>query len=572
VGDTRQREQARRSQHGLVDRRVRILLEEAQQPARRDPLVSAWILAGNEHGELQRIPETELREVFRSGQRHEDVPARQRPLETRIRMTRRARSSSSLGAGMVYQTLVGPETGLASESSVEETSAMESPETRYTSSGDVHIAYQVLGVGPLDLVYIPGLTQNVEVVWENPPQARFLGRLASLSRLILFDKRGTGMSDRVIGVPTLETRMDDIRAVMDAAGSEHAVLIGVYDGGALGALFAATYPERTSGLVYWHALPRFTRSPDLPWLETRVQYERRGEEIVRHWGDSEWFADKWFGPLLPSAKREELMGWARYFRLGGSPGSVAAFWRANADLDVCDVLPLIRVPTLVMTRTQVKRADVRNARYLADRIPGARLVELPGSDHPPSMGDSDSVLAELGAFLADVAEGKEWEAEPDRVLATVLFTDLVDSTARAAELGDRAWRNLLVEHHAIVRSELTRFRGTEMDTAGDGFFATFDGPARAIQSACAIRESLRELGLEVRTGLHTGECELIDSKVGGIAVHIGARVAALAGPGEVLVSSTVKDLVAGSGIEFEDRGEHQLKGISERWHLFEVTS
>jgi pimeloyl-ACP methyl ester carboxylesterase len=249
---------------------------------------------------------------------------------------------------------------------------MERPETHYTRSGDLHIAYQVVGEGPLDLVYIPGLTQNVEVVWENPPHARFLGRLASLGRLILFDKRGTGMSDRVVGVPTLETRMDDVRAVIDAAGSEHAVLIGVYDGGALGALFAATYPERTSALVFWHALPRFTRNPELPWLETRAQYERRGEEIVRHWTDSEWFADTWFGPLLPSATREELMGWARYFRLGGSPGSVAALWRANADLDVCDVLPLIRVPTLVMSRTHVQRADIRTARYLAERIPGAR--------------------------------------------------------------------------------------------------------------------------------------------------------------------------------------------------------
>jgi class 3 adenylate cyclase len=447
---------------------------------------------------------------------------------------------------------------------------MAVPHTRYARSGDVHIAYQVLGEGPLDLVYISGLTQHVEIVWEVPAQAKFLSRLASLGRLILFDKRGTGMSDRVVGFPTLEARMDDIRAVMDAADSEHAVLIGSYDGGALGALFAATYPERTSGLVLILALPRFVRSPELPWLETRAQYERRGEDVVRHWGDSEWFAEKWFGQLLPSATREELWGWARYFRLSVSPGAVAAYWRMNVDLDVCDVLPSIRVPTLVVQRTQVTRPDIRTARYLAEHIPGARLVELPGSDNVPAVGDPDRVLAELETFFADVVEGREWEAEPERVLATVLFTDIANATPRAIDLGDRAWRDLLQKHHETVRSQLSHFRGKEMDTAGDGFFATFDGPARAISSACAIRESVRELGLEVRAGLHTGECELIDGKVGGIAVHIGARIAALAKPGEVLVSSTVKDLVAGSGIEFEDRGEHQLKGIAEAWHLFGV--
>jgi class 3 adenylate cyclase/pimeloyl-ACP methyl ester carboxylesterase len=449
---------------------------------------------------------------------------------------------------------------------------VEPPQTRYTRSGDVHIAYQVLGEGPLDLVYIPALLQHVELAWETTHQPKFLRRLGSLGRLIRFDKRGTGMSDRDLGFPTLETRMDDIRAVMDAVDSEEAVLIGHYDGGALGALFAATYPERTAGLVLFHALPRFVRSPELPWLETRAQYERRGEEIVRHWGDREWFAEKWMAAMVPSATPEELSGLARYYYLSASPGAIGAFWRMNADLDVCGVLPLIRVPTLVMTRTHVRRADIRTARYLAEHIPGARLVEMPGSDHTLFFGDFDSVFAELEAFLADVSRGREGEREPEpeRVLATVLFTDLADATARATELGDRAWRELLQKHHETVRSQLGQFRGREMDTAGDGFFATFDGPARAIHSACAIRESLRELGLEVRSGLHTGECELIDGKVGGIAVHIGARIASLAQPGEVLVSSTVKDLVAGSGIEFVDRGEHRLKGISEPWHLFTV--
>ena len=453
---------------------------------------------------------------------------------------------------------------------MDEDCAMGPPQTRYTRSGDLHIAYQVVGDGTLDLVYVPGLMHHVELAWESPWHANFLLRLSSLGRLILFDKRGTGMSDRVAGFPTLEARMDDIRAVLDDVDSEHAVLIGIYDGGALAALFGATYPERTSALVLIHALPRFVRSPELPWLETRAEYERRGEEIVRHWGDPDWFADKWFGPLFPSMTREQLRAWARYFRLSISPGSVAAYWRANVDLDVCDVLPLIRVPTLVMSRTQVERSDIRTARYLAEHIPGARLVELPGRDHGVSWGDTEPVFAEFEDFFAEVAKGKQWEAERERVLATVLFTDIANATARAIELGDRAWRELLEKHHEAVRSQLAHFRGKEMDTAGDGFFATFDGPARAISSACAIRESVRELGLEVRAGLHTGECELIDGKVGGIAVHIGARIAALAGPGEVLVSSTVKDLVAGSGIEFEDRGEHQLKGISEEWHLFRV--
>jgi class 3 adenylate cyclase len=446
---------------------------------------------------------------------------------------------------------------------------MEPRQTHYALSGDVHIAYQVMGEGLPDLVYISGLFQHVELAWETH-QRPFLERLASLGRLIRFDKRGTGMSDRDPGFPTLETRMDDIRAVMDAVDSERAVLFGYYDGGALGALFAATYPERTAGLVLFHALPRFVRSPELPWLETRAEYERRGEEIVRHWGDREWIAQKWLHAVLPSATPQELEVVAGYFFLGSSPGAVSAFWRTNADLDVCDVLPLIRVPTLVMGRTHVERADIRTARYLAERVPGARLVELPGHDHSPSLGDADSVLAELKRFLSDVSEGALWEAEPERVLATVLFTDIVDATARAAELGDHAWRQLLQRHHETVRSQLGRFRGREVDTAGDGFFATFDGPARAIHSACAIRESIRELGLDVRVGLHTGECELIDDKVGGVAVHIGARIAALAEPGEVLLSSTVKDLVAGSGIEFEDRGEQQLKGLSEAWHLFRV--
>jgi class 3 adenylate cyclase len=445
---------------------------------------------------------------------------------------------------------------------------VEPPETRYTQAGDVNIAYQVVGEGPLDLVFIPSLTHHIELVWENPVQAQFFRRLASLGRLLLFDKRGSGMSDRVDGA-TLEERMDDIRAVMDAAGSERAVLCGLGEGGPLCALFAATYPERTTALVLIHTGARMVRSPDLPWLPTRAEREREIAEVVRGWADPEVVAER-FAQGSPSATDEQRRGFARVMRFSVSPGSAAAYLRMNLDVDIREVLPLIRVPTLVIQRTELTGLDPRNGRYLAEHIPRARLVELPGRDFAPQLGDTDRLFAELEGFVLEVVEGEGWEAEPDRILATVLLTDIVGSTERAATLGDRAWRELLQKHHETVRSQLARFRGQEMDTAGDGFFATFDGPARAIRCALATRDGVRELDLDVRAGLHTGECELVDGKAGGIAVHIGARVAALAKPGEVLVSSTVKDLVAGSGIAFEDRGEHQLKGISEPWHLFTV--
>jgi class 3 adenylate cyclase len=446
---------------------------------------------------------------------------------------------------------------------------MEPPETRYATSGDVNIAYQVVGEGPLDLVFIPSLTHHLELVWENPPQARFFERLASMGRLLLFDKRGTGMSDRFVGAPTLETRMDDIRAVMDASGSERAALIGLGDGGPLAALFAATYPERTIALVLIQTAPRFVRSPEFPWLPTRAEREREIDEAVRTWADPA-AAEARIASGSPNATEEERQGFARIMRLSVSPGAAAAYLRVNLDVDIQDVLPLIRVPTLVLQRTEIANIDVREGRYVAEQIPGARLVELPGEDFAPQVGDTERVLEVLGEFLAEVAAGGEWQAEPDRVLATVLFTDMVGSTTRAAELGDSAWRELLHRHHDVIRVELGRFRGREVDTAGDGFFATFDGPARAIRCAFAIRNGLRELDLEVRTGLHTGECERDGERVTGIAVHIGARVAAMAGPGEVLVSSTVKDLVAGSGIEFDDRGKHELKGIPAEWQLFSV--
>jgi class 3 adenylate cyclase len=448
------------------------------------------------------------------------------------------------------------------------TAPVEPPETRYARSGDVNIAYQVVGEGSPDLVFIPSLTHHLELVWENPPQARFFERLASMGRLLLFDKRGTGMSDRFVGAPTLEARMDDIRAVMDAARSERAVLIGLGDGGPLAALFAATYPERTIALVLIHSAPRFTRSPEFPWLPTRAEREREIEEAVRLWADRSAMAER-FGRGSPSATEEEREGFGRIMRLSVSPGAADAYLRVNLDVDIRDVLPLIRVPALVLQRTEISFIDVREGRYVAERIPGARLVELPGRDFAPQLGDTERLLEELGDFLSSVVvEG--WQAEPDRVLATVLFTDIVGATTRAADLGDSAWRELLRRHHDAIRGELGRFRGQEVDTAGDGFFATFDGPARAIRCACAIRQSLSDLDLEVRAGLHTGECERDGERVTGIAVHIGARVAAMAGPGEVLVSRTVKDLVAGSGIELDDRGEHELKGVPGDWQLFAV--
>jgi class 3 adenylate cyclase/pimeloyl-ACP methyl ester carboxylesterase len=441
------------------------------------------------------------------------------------------------------------------------------PVVQYARSGELSIAYQVVGAGSLDVISVLPIS-HLELAWESAAQARFFDRLSSLSRLITLNQRGVGMSDPVPGVPTLEMRMDDIHAVMDAVASERAVLFGLGDSGPLCVLFAATYPERTAGLVLMNSSPRFVRNPELPWLPTRAEADLRAREFERGWGDPA-FMNKVFLGANPSASEEEAVNITRTLRVAVSPGSAAAYVRMNDDVDVCDVLPSIRVPTLVLQREGAPW-DVRSSRYLAGHVPGARLVELPGADFVPFLGDQEPLFAELEGFLAEASEGRQWQAEPDRVLATLLFTDIVGATARAAEIGDRAWRALLEKHHAEIRRQLSRFRGKEIDTAGDGFFASFDGPARAIRCACAVRDALAELGLDVRAGLHAGECELLDEKVGGIAVHIGARVSAQAGPGEVLVSRTVKDLVAGSGIEFEDRGEKELKGVPGEWRLYAV--
>jgi pimeloyl-ACP methyl ester carboxylesterase len=437
---------------------------------------------------------------------------------------------------------------------------MDVPETRYAMSGDVSIAYQVIGDGPFDLVFVPGAISNVENAWEIPAWAAFYRRLVSFSRLIVFDKRGTGLSDRAVGIADLETRMDDLRGVMDAAGSERAAIFGVSEGGPMSILFAATYPERTRALALYGCLPRFTSAPDFPFGPTREEHIREAEEEAAIWGTPA-LARTW---LEPGAADADVEGLAKRMREGASPGAWRALNLMNAEIDVRGVLASIRVPTLVLHRTE-DHLPVAAARWMADRMPGARLVELPGGPHIVVSGDWKRVVDEVEEFLTGMRPTPEFES----VLATVLFTDIVGSTAKAAELGDRGWRELLEQHHARIRQELGRYRGIELDTA-DGFFARFDGPARAIRCACAIRESLSELDLDIRAGLHTGECEVLDGKVAGIAVSIGARVAAQAGPGEVLVSQTVKDLVAGSGLEFADRGVAELKGVPGEWRLYAV--
>jgi class 3 adenylate cyclase len=436
------------------------------------------------------------------------------------------------------------------------------PETRYARSGDVNIAYQVSGDGPFDLVLVHGFISHLDLDWDEPGMAHFFRRLGSFSRLIRFDKRGTGLSDRPGGLPDLETRMDDVRAVMDAVGSEQAALFGYSEGGPMSCLFAATYPERISSLVvYGTYAKRQDPDDDYPWAATREERRAYSAEIEREWG-----VDADLGSMAPNADAALRDWWARRARAAASPGAARDLILMNSEIDVRALLPTIRVPTLVLHRAGDRDSRVEEGRYIADHIPGARFVELTGEDHLVLIRP-DEIVDEVQEFLT----GARPVPETERVLATVLFTDIVASTERAAELGDRRWRELLERHHAVVRRELERFRGREVDTAGDGFLATFDGPARAIRCARAIQDELRDV-VELRAGLHTGECELMGDKVAGVAVHTGARVAAQAAPGEVLVSSTVKDLVAGSGIEFEDRGTHELKGVPGEWRLYAVSS
>jgi pimeloyl-ACP methyl ester carboxylesterase len=437
------------------------------------------------------------------------------------------------------------------------------PQTKYARSGEVNIAYQVVGDGPRDLVYIPGFISNVEHFWDDARTAHFLERLASFSRLIWFDKRGTGLSDRGVPVPTLEQRMDDVRCVMDAVGSERATILGVSEGGPMSALFAATYPRRTTALVLVGSLARTAWAPDYPWGRTRDEFEARVSAIRNAWGTGTvWMA------MAPSlAKDETYQAWcAMLERQSASPSAAETLFRMNYDIDARHVLPAIAVPTLILHRTGDPTTKVEHGRYLAEHIASAKYVEALGDDHVPWAGDTDALVDEIEDFLTGMRRGPE----PDRVLATVVFTDIVDATRKAVELGDRQWRKLLEQHHAVVREHLKRFRGREIDTAGDGFLAAFDGPTRAVQAAAAITSDVAKLGVTVRAGIHTGECEVMGAKLSGLAVHVGARVASLAGSGEVLVSSTVKDLVAGSGLRFRDRGMYELRGVPGAWQLYAV--
>jgi pimeloyl-ACP methyl ester carboxylesterase/class 3 adenylate cyclase len=436
--------------------------------------------------------------------------------------------------------------------------------TRYAKAPDgVSIAYQVIGDGPRDLVWVPGWVSHVEAAWDEPTMARFFERLASFSRLILFDKRGTGLSDRVpdSALPTLETRMGDLQAVCDAAGSERAALFGVSEGASMCILFAATYPSRTSSIILFGGYARRLVAPDYPWGSSMERFEAFLAEIERDWGGPVGLEIRAPGKFGDPRFRET---WARYIRTGASPGAVLALTRMNAQIDVRPILGAIGVPTLVIHRTGDRLIPVEAGRYLAERIPGSTFVELPGDDHLPWIGDADAIVGEIEQFLT----GARSRPESDRVLATVLFTDIVGSTARAAELADAAWADVLRAHHARVREQLARYAGREIDTTGDGFLATFDGPARAVRCALSLADAIRPLGLEIRAGVHTGEIELAGDDIRGLAVHIGARIAALAGAGEVLVSRTVRDLVAGSGLTFQDRGTHVLKGVPDEWHLF----
>lgn len=438
---------------------------------------------------------------------------------------------------------------------------MDRPPVRYARSGDVNIAYQVVGDGPLDLVLVPGFISHLDLDWDEPRSAHLLRRLVSFSRLIRFDKRGTGLSDRPGGLPDLETRMDDVRAVLDTVGSERAALFGYSEGGPMSVLYAGTYPERTTALVLYGTYAK-RRDPDddYPWAPTWAERQAYAGEIERTWD-----SDADMSRMSPGADEVLTRWWAERARAAASPGAARDLILMNSQTDIRALLPSIRVPTLVLHRRGDRDSRPQEGRYIAERIPGARFVELPGEEHLPWI-DADQILDVVEEFLT----GARGAPEHDRVLATVLFTDIVGSTETAFAVGDRRWNDLLTLHHDFVRRELDRFRGREIATAGDGFLALFDGPARAIRCALAVRDKLHGAGIDIRAGLHAGEIELAGSDVRGVAVHIGARVASLGGRGEILVSRTVVDLVAGSGIEFEDRSEHELKGVPGSWRLFAV--
>lgn len=442
------------------------------------------------------------------------------------------------------------------------------PRTLYAKSGDVNIAYQAVGEGPRDLVYVPGWVSNVELMWDDPVLASIFRRLATFSRVILFDKRGTGMSDPVpeSDLPGLEERMDDVRAVMDAVGSEKATLLGHSEGGSMSMLFAASFPGRTEGLILVGSYARRIWSEDYPWAPTTDEREAEIKEVEETWGDPNALPDYQLGTR---ADDEAFRSWlARYMRLGASPKAAVRLLRMNTEMDTRAVLPLIHTPTLCIYRTDDEDVNVEEGRWIASQIPDAKFVEMPGHAHLFWADDPKPFVDEIEEFMT----GHREAAEPERILSTVIFTDIVGSTERVSTLGDRDWRSLLERHNRVIRDELNRWRGQERGTAGDGFIATFDGPARGVRAARAICAAVRPLGVEVRTGVHTGEVELVDDDIAGLGVHIAARIASLAGPGQVYVSRTVRDLVVGSDLVFEDRGAHQLKGVPETWQIYEAVA
>lgn len=437
------------------------------------------------------------------------------------------------------------------------------PETRYATSEGVHIAWQVFGAGPVDVVFVPGWFSNVEISWEDPRRARFFERLASFARVILFDKRGTGLSDRETAAFTLEDRMDDVRTVMDAAESDRAALIGISEGGPMCALFAATYPGRTASLIMISSYARRLRAEDYPWGVSSEAYAELVQKMEADWGSAIDISVR--APSL--AHDEAFIHWySRYLRLSASAATAASYVRMNGDIDVRNILSSIRVPTLIVHATGDRAIDIHNGRYLAERIPGARLCEIDSEDHLCFLTDVDEVLGAVEEFIT----GRRSQASTDTVVTTILFTDIVGSTQLASKLGDQQWADLLGAYHAEIRGLLAFYRGVEVKSTGDGFHATFDGPARAIRCACKMQDSVAELGLKVRIGLHTGECVATPDGLEGIAVHIAARVAQHAQAGEIIVSQTVRDLVAGSATAFEFRGEHRLRGIADAWRLYSV--
>jgi class 3 adenylate cyclase len=437
------------------------------------------------------------------------------------------------------------------------------PKTKYARSDDVRIAYQITGSGPFDVVWAPGTMSHLDLDWEMPQRALFFERFSQFCRLIRFDKRGTGLSDRPVKMATLEERTDDIRAVMDDVGIESANIFGVSEGGSMACLFAATYPQRVNSLLVWGAQARWIACEDHPWAQTREQHDEMLAMIEDGWPSFDYITGPGAG-MGRDAAPAAIEALARYMRAAASPSAVYAYEQMNGQIDTRPILSSIRAPTLVMNRTGDPCAHVEAARDMASRIPGAKFIEYPGSSHSIMLDDMETVLSDIQEFIT----GERPIDSVDRVLATVLFLDIASSTERAAALGDTAWGNVLNSYYAIVRKELARFRGKETNTTGDSFLATFDGPARAVRCALAIALAVRQLGIEVRAGVHTGECEFMGDNVGGIAVHTGARIMAEADPGGVLVSGTVKDLVSGSGINFLDHGAHQLKGIPGEWRLF----